>query len=169
MIRREVGRLSSLVTASGYSKGHIATVGDHIDSIINLIFATHRYKAEVIWPKLLSRSRENLEPLLASLTTQHRSVESTLRQCWPAARRWRRSPAERQRYDLILHLRSVAAVTKSGLAREDIDLVPLVVRELSTDENDDFADRVLHPDPEVSAPVAFEAPGTPPRSATRSR
>jgi hemerythrin-like domain-containing protein len=135
MFRREFALMPELVGAVIAGEHDRAQViGDHVQTVIDVLHQHHTHEDENIWPLLLDRCGESVAPLAGLMHGQHQQVATLLRRVDEALSIWRDAVTIESRQALADVLGRLIPALKEHLSAEEDRVVPLMEQYITVAE-----------------------------------
>jgi hemerythrin-like domain-containing protein len=135
MFRREFAlmpRLVGAVIAGEHDRAQI--IGDHVQTVTDLLHQHHTHEDENIWPLLLDRCGESVAPLAGLMHRQHQQVATLLHEIHAALSIWRDAVTVESRDALADLLGRLIPALKEHLSTEEDRVVPLMEQYITVAE-----------------------------------
>jgi len=135
MFRREFAlmpRLVGAVITGEHDRAQI--IGDHVQTVTDLLHQHHTHEDENIWPLLLDRCGESVAPLAGLMHGQHQQVATLLHQIDEALSSWRDAVTVESRDALADILGRLIPALKEHLSTEEDRVVPLMEQYITVAE-----------------------------------
>jgi hemerythrin-like domain-containing protein len=135
MFRREFALMPGLVgavVAGDHDRAQI--IGDHVQTVTDLLHQHHTHEDENIWPLLLDRCGESVAPLAGLMQGQHQQVATLLHQIDEALSSWRDAVTIESRQVLADILGRLIPALKEHLSAEEDRVVPLMEQYITVAE-----------------------------------
>ncbi len=153
MFRREFTLLPALVRAvpdGGAERAGV--VADHLAFVQTALHHHHAAEDTHLWPKLLERGPEDIDPLVHVMESQHGAIDASITEIEAAAAAWRVGGAAERGEDVAGALDRMLPLLDEHLSLEEERVLPLIERYVSAAEWDEM--------------VQGSAAGTPPEQVT---
>jgi hemerythrin-like domain-containing protein len=134
MFRRECALLPKLVDAvapGDLVRAH--TVAGHAREVLDMLHHHHVGEDELLWPKLLARTRFNTD-LLARMDSQHQGIAVLLEHAATALADWEDAPTAHTSTPLTALLEQISAGLNEHFDEEEAAILPIVERVLTAVE-----------------------------------
>lgn len=135
--RREFGLAPDLVrgvTAGDRERAEI--VADHIALMGRLLELHHGGEDHDIWPRLLERYPEEIQPLVHGMEKQHARIAELDQSLTAALATWRSDGSHDSRDRALNTLEQLLSVLREHLGEEEDYVVPLIEKHITGDEWD---------------------------------
>jgi hemerythrin-like domain-containing protein len=135
MFRREFAALPALVreVAAGDTE-RAQVIAEHIGLVVAMLEAHHRAEDIHLWPKLLDRGGEQVDPVVHLMEGQHEHIEQLAGQTAVAGDEWREDAAAEQGAWLADILGSLDTVLYDHMDLEEQHVLPLAEKHLTAAE-----------------------------------
>jgi Hemerythrin HHE cation binding domain len=138
--RREFGLMPELVLgAAPGDEERAALVSDHIAALSVVLHAHHEGEDVFVWPWLLERCDEKVQPFVDMMAAQHTEIEKTLAEVETTLTAWREEPSAQHRDVLAEALRSLNTALVGHMAAEEEHIVPLMEKYITLAEGNQLA------------------------------
>jgi hypothetical protein len=98
MFRRQFKAIPSLVSEiPGGDAAQVAIVADHVTWMVTFLHAHHEGEDQFVWPKLLERIPEKIDPLIMTMEAQHAGLATALDDLKAKAAEWSKTCAVQER------------------------------------------------------------------------
>jgi deazaflavin-dependent oxidoreductase (nitroreductase family) len=135
MFRREFTLLPALVRGvSDGDRERTLVVADHLALVDTLLYHHHHSEDTHLWPRLLDRGADDIEPLVRLMEGQHERIEEINAEVVAAARAWRDTPAAGEQATLADALDRLVTVLGEHMAAEEEHLLPLIEKYITAAE-----------------------------------
>jgi hemerythrin-like domain-containing protein len=137
--RREFAEAPALVRSVGEGdRRHAATVGAHLQLLLELLGSHHDGEDRLLWPRLQARIEEGLQSVIALMEQQHAAIHTEVVQATTVLGRWRSFAHERDREPLADCFARFSRLLDEHLAAEEEQALPLAARWLTQQEWDEL-------------------------------
>ena len=126
-IRHEFDALPALIR--GVPAGdpeRVATVADHVQMLGDMLHGHHASEDDHVWPKLIERCPEQVQPLVETMEAQHERIDQDLRELLAGARRWRAGADAAEQVALSARAEGLLPPLLEHLALEEAEILPLI-------------------------------------------
>ena len=137
MLRREFALMPGLVrgVAPG-DRERARIVGDHLGFVQGILHQHHRSEDVHLWPKLLERGPEEIDPIVHRMETQHQAIDTGLAEVDAAVAAWRDDAAPEHGGELADALDRLLPVLVEHLDTEEERVLPLIEKYITAPEWD---------------------------------
>nr|WP_246324765.1 hemerythrin domain-containing protein [Petropleomorpha daqingensis] len=133
--RREFAEAPELIRAVGVDdRRHAATVGAHLQLLLELLHRHHEGEDRLLCPKLRARIEPERQPVLDAMEQQHAAIHAEVTQATAVLGRWRTFAHERDREPLADCFDRFSRLLDEHLAAEEEQILPLAARWLTREE-----------------------------------
>ncbi|TCM38621.1 hemerythrin domain-containing protein [Kribbella sp. VKM Ac-2568] len=154
--RRELGLSPAAVrrTAAG-DRRRTAAVADHVELFLSLLHHHHTIEDDLLWEALLKRVPHELAPLVHVMQSQHEQVAEQLDQAHQAVDTWRRTASGTDGEHLASVLDTLCAALFEHLHAEETHLLPIMARQLTAAEWEEFTEQGMSSIPKRKMVLGF--------------
>jgi hemerythrin superfamily protein len=137
--RREFAEAPELIRSVGVGdRRRAATVGAHLQLMLEMLTHHHEGEDRLLWPKLRERVDAELRPVVELMERQHTGIHAEVTQATAVLGRWRTFAHERDRDHLAECFDRFSRLLNEHLAAEEEQLLPLAARWLTQQEWDEL-------------------------------
>ncbi|MFD1046071.1 hemerythrin domain-containing protein [Kibdelosporangium lantanae] len=156
IFRREFGHAPALVRAVDPGDLHRAeVVGHHVELVEKLLHHHHGTEDKYIWPKLVHRVTEELEPLIHKMESQHGEIDKLHEELVPVLADFRTTADPDARDAVAATLERLLPLLNEHLTLEEERVVPLIAEHITAREWAEMvSDGALDVDPQ-ELPLLF--------------
>lgn len=155
-LRREFGLMAELVrgVAEG-DQARAAIVADHVELIGSVLHHHHHAEDLAIWPRLLERCPEEVEPLIHGMEHQHERIAALGGDLMKATANWKNDASAQNRDAAVDIVGPLVAVLREHLGAEEEYVLPLIEKHITADEWDAMAAEAVTGLPQDKMPLIF--------------
>jgi hemerythrin-like domain-containing protein len=135
MFRRQFKAIPGLVSeVSEGDAAQVAIVADHVTWMVTFLHAHHEGEDQFVWPRLLERIPEKIDPLILTMEDQHAGLAKALDDLAAKAASWRSTSAAQERDTLAGAATELLARIAEHLGMEEREVLPLIDKYLTEKE-----------------------------------
>jgi hemerythrin-like domain-containing protein len=135
MFRRQFKAIPSLVSEiPGGDAAQVAIVADHVTWMVTFLHAHHEGEDQFVWPKLLERIPEKIDPLIMTMEAQHAGLATALDDLKAKAAEWSKTCAVQERDALAGAATALLVRIAEHLDLEEQEVLPLIDNYLTEKE-----------------------------------
>jgi hemerythrin superfamily protein len=139
--RREFAEAPTLIRSVAVDdRRRAATVGAHLQLMLEMLTHHHEGEDRLLWPKLQERVEAELQPVIELMVQQHTGIHAEVTQATAVLGRWRTFAHERDREHLADCFDRFSRLLNEHLAEEEEQLLPLAARWLTQEEWDEIGE-----------------------------
>jgi hemerythrin HHE cation binding domain-containing protein len=154
--RREYREAPAIIASvSPGDRTRAATVGAHVQLMLEMLHHHHTGEDRLLWPKLLDRVPAQLTPVIELMERQHEGVDAELQRATALLARWREGAAPDDRDQLAGCLEGLTALLVEHLAAEEEQILPLAAQCLTVQEWDELGEAGMAGIPKKQLPAVF--------------
>jgi hemerythrin-like domain-containing protein len=127
MFRRQFKAIPSLVSeVPGGDAAQVRIVADHVVWMVTFLHAHHEGEDQFVWPKLLERIPEKIDPLILTMEDQHAGLAQGLDDLAAKAASWRKTCSVQERDALAGAATELLVRIAEHLGMEEREVLPLI-------------------------------------------
>ena len=154
MFRREFAQLPALVRGVGAGDGERAQlVAGHLGFVTNVLHHHHQAEDTHLWPKLLERGPEELDPVVHLMESQHADIDQGLTGIRTASAAWQDGAAVEHGTELAEALDRLLPLLDEHLRVEEESLLPLIEKYVTAAEWDEMTREAAGDTPQEQLPL----------------
>ena len=135
MFRRQFKAIPGLVSeVPDGDANQVATVADHVTWMVTFLHAHHEGEDLLVWPRLLERVPDEIDPLIYTMETQHAGLAQALDDLGAKAAGWRKTCAVPERDALAGAATDLLLRIAEHLDLEERQVLPLIDKYLTEKE-----------------------------------
>jgi hemerythrin-like domain-containing protein len=135
MFRREFSLLPDLVRSVDEKDiARAKAVAAHVELVTLLLHHHHCAEDEVLWPRLLDRAPEEIEPVVRLAEGHHQEIEVLHAEAVPLLASWSESAGVQDRQALAAALNRLAVLLHEHMGLEEKLVLPLAARHIYASE-----------------------------------
>jgi hemerythrin-like domain-containing protein len=137
MFRREFGLLPALVRGVGAGdKERTQLIADHFELVKTVLHHHHHAEDTHLWPRLLERGPEDIDPIVHVMESQHADIDKALSEIEVARKAWRDSATSERGEDMAAALDRLSPLLDEHLSMEEERVLPLIEKYVTAAEWD---------------------------------
>jgi hemerythrin-like domain-containing protein len=127
MFRRQFKAIAGLVSeVPEGDTAQVAIVAGHVTWMVTFLHAHHEGEDLFVWPKLLERIPEKIDPLILTMEAQHAGLAKALDDLAVKAASWRNTSAIQERDALAGAASELLVLIAEHLGMEEREVLPLI-------------------------------------------
>jgi hemerythrin-like domain-containing protein len=156
MLRREFALMPGLVrgVAPG-DRERARIVADHLGFVQGVLHQHHSSEDTHLWPKLLERGPEEIDPIVLRMEAQHQAIDTGLAEVDAAVAVWRDDAAPERSGELADALDRLNPVLVEHLDLEEEAVLPLIEKYITAPEWDVMTGETAAHTPPDKLPLMF--------------
>ncbi len=154
MFRREFTLLPALVRGvSAGDEERAQVVAGHLGFVTNVLHHHHQAEDTHLWPKLLERGPEEIDPIVHVMESQHADIDKGLTGIQAATAAWRTGAAVEHGNDLAEALDRLLPLLDEHLGVEEEHVLPLIEKYITAAEWDEMTRESAGDTPQEEMPL----------------
>jgi hemerythrin-like domain-containing protein len=156
MLRREFALMPGLVRGvSAGDRERAQLVADHLGFVDHVLHHHHLSEDTHLWPKLLERGPEEIDPIVHRMESQHQGIDTGLAEVGAAVEAWLRNAAPERGAELAGDLDRLLPVLVEHLDLEEERVLPLIEKYITAPEWDVMTQEIVANTPPDKLPLMF--------------
>jgi hemerythrin-like domain-containing protein len=156
MLRREFALVPALVRGVGAGDvGRAQIVADHLGFVDGVLHQHHSSEDTHLWPKLLERGPEEIDPIVHRMESQHQGIDRGITEVGAAVEAWLQNAAPERGAELADALDRLIPLLVEHLDLEEERMLPLIEKYITAPEWDVMTQEIVATTPSDKLPLMF--------------